>query len=115
MSQQAFIFMGPPGSGKGSLSKLCKTYWGWQQLSTGNLCRKHISEDTQIGKEIDFIIKSGKLISDELIASMVDAWLTDVVGKEYSLILDGYPRNFTQAQDLLRLIQDKYISIAYTI
>ncbi len=111
MSQQAYIFIGPPGSGKGSISKLCRVQFGWQQLSTGNLCRKHISEQTPIGKEIDFIIKSGKLISDELVTSMVDCWLADCVGGDGALILDGYPRNIVQARSLLDLVKTKYPSL----
>lgn len=108
MKQQAYIFIGPPGSGKGSLSKLCSVNLGWHQLSTGNLCRKHISEQTPIGKEIDFIIKSGKLISDELVTSMVDYWLSETTRGDCTLILDGYPRNVTQVKSLLNLVQDKY-------
>ena len=65
-----FIFLGPPGSGKGSLSQFCVKRLGWQQLSTGNLCREHIARQTEIGKQIDFAIKSGKLISDSLIIEM---------------------------------------------
>ena len=47
---------------------------GWVQLSTGNLCRKHIAEQTEIGKQIDFALKSGKLVSDSLINAMVHEW-----------------------------------------
>ena len=47
---------------------------GWVQLSTGNLCRKHIAEQTEIGKQIDFALKSGKLVSDSLINAMVHDW-----------------------------------------
>ncbi len=111
MSQRAFVFIGPPGSGKGSISKLCTSQFGWQQLSTGNLCRKHISEGTSIGKEIDFIIKSGKLISDELVTNMVDCWLTETIAQAQALILDGYPRNTAQARSLLGLIEAKYPSL----
>jgi adenylate kinase len=96
---QLFIFMGPPGSGKGSLSGLCSRELGWAQLSTGNLCRKHISEGTAIGKQIDFAIKSGKLIPDTLMTAMVGQWLescTNIGG----IILDGYPRTVAQAQSL---------------
>ena len=67
--KQVYIFVGPPGAGKGSLSRYVLKSLGWVQLSTGNLCRKHIAEQTSIGKEIDFAIKSGKLISDNLITS----------------------------------------------
>ena len=111
MSQDLFIFIGPPGSGKGSLSRLCIDKLGCVQLSTGNLCRKHIVEQTEIGKQIDFIIKSGKLISDSLITSMVDQWLDEVTGGSYAIILDGFPRTVPQAQSLYKLIQEKYRSL----
>ncbi len=111
MRQEAYIFIGPPGSGKGSISKLCTTQFGWLQLSTGDLCRKHISEETPIGKEIDFIFKSGKLVSDELVTSMVDCWLADSVENAEALILDGYPRNIMQARSLLELVKTKYPSL----
>jgi adenylate kinase len=109
--QEAYIFIGPPGAGKGSLSKLCIEQFGWTQLSTGNLCRKHIAEDTHIGKQIDFTIKSGKLISDELITDMVDEWLGQTIKTEKSLILDGFPRNIIQAKSLFSLIRNKYGSL----
>ena len=111
MTQKVFIFIGPPGSGKGSLSKLCIDNFGCVQLSTGNLCRKHIAEQTEIGKQIDFIIKSGKLISDSLITDMVDQWLDEIIGGSCSIILDGFPRTVAQAQILYCLIQEKYHSL----
>lgn len=103
MNQQntVALFIGPPGSGKGSLSEYCKKELGWRQLSTGNLLRKHISEQTEIGKQIDFIIKSGKLVPDELINSLVKQWLLDISEQGCSgVILDGYPRTIKQAAAL---------------
>jgi adenylate kinase len=93
-----FIFIGPPGAGKGSLSSLCVKHFDWIQISTGNLCRKHIAEQTKIGKEIDLIIKSGKLINDDLITFMVFEWFTENAGKSSGIIFDGYPRTVAQAQ-----------------
>ena len=58
------IFLGPPGSGKGSLSNLAVKNLGFEQISTGNLCRQHISEQTEIGKQIDLIIKNFKTLSE---------------------------------------------------
>lgn len=100
MSQlkKVYIFIGPPGSGKGSLSSLCVNNFGWVQLSTGNLCRKHIAERTEIGKQIDFALKSGKLIPDSLIVNMVDEWLDTVAESTDAVILDGYPRTVAQAR-----------------
>jgi len=93
-----FIFIGPPGAGKGSLASLCVKRFGWLQISTGNLCRKHIAEQTKIGKEIDLIIKSGKLINDDLINCMVFEWFKENVQKASGIIFDGYPRTVAQAQ-----------------
>lgn len=100
MNQAAnvFIFIGPPGAGKGSLSSLCVKHFGWIQISTGNLCRKHIAEQTKIGKEIDLIIKSGKLINDDLITFMVFEWFNENAEKASGIIFDGYPRTVAQAQ-----------------
>lgn len=93
------IFLGPPGSGKGSLSNLAVKNLGFEQISTGNLCRQHISEQTEIGKQIDLIIKTGKLISDDIINNMVFDWLLNT-NNTNSIILDGFPRTVVQAEAL---------------
>lgn len=100
-----FIFIGPPGAGKGSLSQLCTKKLGWVQLSTGNLCRQHIANQTQIGKQIDFTMKSGKLISDSLILNMIEGWLIEQVKQGDSIILDGFPRTVSQARALDQLLK----------
>lgn len=94
---EIYIFIGPPGAGKGSLSQLCCTKLGWEQLSTGNLCREHIAQKSDIGNQIDFIMKSGKLISDSLILTMVKDWLFARLGLGKTIILDGFPRTIDQA------------------
>ncbi len=106
-TRQLVIFLGPPGSGKGSLSQLCVESFGWKQLSTGFLCRKHIKEQTEIGKQIDFFIKSGKLISDKLIVDMVEQWLEESTQQDSFIILDGFPRNIVQAEALHEIIDKK--------
>ncbi len=101
------IFLGPPGAGKGSISKLCLDRFDWIQLSTGALCREHISKKTDIGKKIDFTIKSGKLIPDDLIDSIVEEWLIDNSGLGRTIILDGYPRTLAQAKFIVKLLDTK--------
>ena len=93
-----FLFIGPPGAGKGSLSDICTQKLGWEHLSTGNLCRKNIAEQTKIGQEIDFAIKSGKLVSDKLVTSMVADWFLQQVENSQAVVLDGYPRTAGQAE-----------------
>lgn len=102
------ILLGPPGSGKGSLSRLCVKRLGWAQLSTGNLCRQHINERTEIGQKIDFILKSGKLISDELIIKMVEDWLISQFNTSKSVILDGFPRTIAQAEALNGMLKSTH-------
>lgn len=108
------IFFGPPGAGKGSISKLFIDRLGFKQLSTGNLCREHIASNTKIGKEIDLIIKSGKLISDSIIIDMVDGWLKENLKNKIPIILDGFPRTLNQAKSLADLLKS-YHDIALHI
>jgi adenylate kinase len=98
LNRVLYVFIGPPGSGKGTLAQLCAQELGWEQISTGNLCRKHIQQKTEIGKEIDFAIKSGKLVADSLITKMVYDWFENHLWHNSVAILDGYPRTLSQAQ-----------------
>lgn len=101
-----YIFIGPPGAGKGSLAQLCSQRNGWHTLSTGDLCRSHIACQTEIGQQIDFCIKSGKLVSDEVVSEMVRDWLNENIAKTCGLILDGFPRTRNQANLLEQVIQN---------
>ncbi len=105
------ILLGPPGAGKGSLAGLCINALGWKQLSTGNLCRKHIAEQTEIGKQIDFAIKSGKLVSDSLVTGAVEEWLEGSIDDAAAVILDGFPRTVAQAKSLEELLKKKEDSL----
>ncbi len=111
-----YIFIGPPGSGKGSLSHLCKKSFGWAHLSTGNLCRQHIARMTDIGLQIDQAIKSGKLISDDLMIDMVNQWIKEVALSSQGIILDGFPRTVSQAKALDDLFSQKeFVDASVTI
>ena len=104
VNKEIVLFLGPPGAGKGTLSHLCVKRLGWIQLSTGNLCREHIAQRTEIGEKIDFAIKSGKLVEDSLIVDMVDQWLDKTVKGDQTVIFDGFPRTVPQAEALQKLI-----------
>lgn len=99
--------MGPPGSGKGTLSELCVQHFGWQQLSTGNLCRDHIQRGTRIGQQIQETIALGGLVSDEIIADMVVEWILSKEAMSQGIVFDGYPRTKKQAAMLYTFLQNK--------
>lgn len=115
INKEIFIFIGPPGAGKGTLAQLCTNRMGWVQCSTGDLCRKHVIEKTSIGHQIDLIIKSGKLISDDLVIEMVEQWLVQNLNNCEKIILDGFPRTRMQAElleELLKKPQLKHVSVS---
>lgn len=109
------IFIGLPGSGKGTLSALCIKELGWKQLSTGDLCRKHIADQTEIGKRIDFAIKSGKLVSDSIISEMVFDWLVKTFELVDTVIFDGFPRTVVQAELLLAYLKNNTKNVVYKV
>lgn len=110
-----FIFCGPPGSGKGTLSQLCVNAFGWLQLSTGALFRKHRAERTKLGKQIDFAIKSGTLVSDEIVIDIVVQWVEEQYEKKSVMILDGFPRTLVQAENFLKIMQERFFDVPLEI
>ncbi len=102
---RVILFVGPPGSGKGTLSQKCVQELDWDKISTGDLCRQHIENQTEIGKSIDFAIKSGKLVSDGIVSQMVFEWFRDNENDSRVVILDGYPRTVSQAKTLDNLAE----------
>ena len=102
------IFIAPPGAGKGSISQKCVKELGWEQLSTGNLCRKNIEKGTELGQKIDFAIKSGRLVSDDLIVAMVRDWFLTSQDKKKTILLDGFPRTVPQAMAFKDMIETDF-------
>jgi adenylate kinase len=109
------IFLGAPGAGKGTLAERCVQELGFVQLSTGNLCRMHIADQTEIGRQIDLIIKSGKLVPDSLIVAMVADWFAKQAGDVSTVILDGFPRTVAQAEALKKLIEEKFPAVKLSV
>ena len=97
------LFLGAPGAGKGTQAKLlCKTY-SYLHLSTGELLRKEIEMNSVLGGQVKDVINRGELVSDELVLKIVRRNL-DKVNKGW--ILDGYPRNLSQASSLNEVLTE---------
>src|SRR3990167_8884154 len=109
--RKLLVFLGPPGAGKGSLSQMFVKKYGALQLSTGNLCRKQVAEGTEIGKQIDFAMKSGTLVPDSVIIEMVIDWLeTDAQDAEF-VIFDGFPRTVAQVRAFVELLKERHAGL----
>ncbi len=91
------VFIGAPGSGKGTQAKKLMDDFGFQHLSTGDLLRKEIGKHTDLGQEVKSVLDKGELVSDEL---MIKLLLANCCPEKESYIFDGYPRNKTQAISL---------------
>jgi adenylate kinase len=93
------IFLGPPGSGKGTYaSRICDRK-GWAHISTGDLLRDEISKESELGRKANEFMKDGNLVPDELVIDMLKKRLgQDDCRKGF--ILDGFPRTSGQASSL---------------
>ena len=100
-----FIFLGPPGAGKGSLAVKVAEDQKIPHISTGDIFRANIKAQTPLGVKVKAIIDSGSLVSDELTFELVkDRLAQDDCKNGY--ILDGFPRTIPQAEMLEGLVAD---------
>ena len=106
------LFLGAPGCGKGTQSKILIKEYGIPQISTGDLLRDEIKTGSELGKELQEIMSSGEFVSDELVLSLVSKKITQDECKP-GFILDGYPRNISQAKSLDGLFIEKNINLEY--
>src|SRR5437660_12020257 len=93
------IFIGPPGSGKGTQAKRLASLHGVPHISTGDMLREAIAEGTELGGQAGPIMASGALVPDELMMGII----RDRLGKSDAaegFILDGFPRTVVQAEKL---------------
>ena len=98
------ILFGPPGAGKGTQSDNIAKKFNLHKISTGDLLRIEIENNTELGKKIKSIIDKGEFVSDDIINNLIVSILDD---KKYynGQIFDGYPRNTNQAKSLDLLLE----------
>lgn len=93
------IFLGAPGAGKGTQADIFSKRLNIPTISTGNILRAAIQDDTEVGRKAKAFMDEGKLVPDEIILSIVEERLAQDDCKE-GYILDGVPRTIAQAQAL---------------
>lgn len=110
------IFVAPPAAGKGTFSTMLKEKYGFNHISIGELFREQVRNNTEIGREVDEIMKRGELVDDAITKKVIEEKLA-TLSIEESFILDGYPRTMKQVPDYedifskLKLNIDKIIFI----
>ncbi len=93
------VMFGPPGSGKGTQAERLSKKHGWPQISTGNILRHAIEAKTDLGMKAKAVMDKGELVSDEIVDGLVAERLSHPDCKN-GFILDGFPRDLTQAKAL---------------
>ncbi len=97
-----FIFLGPPGAGKGTLASQVAEEYKIPQISTGDIFRENIKNQTELGKKVKAIMDAGGLVSDDVVLEIVDDRLKKDDCKN-GFILDGFPRTIPQAEAFEKL------------
>lgn len=98
------VFLGAPGAGKGTQARRLEEQNGWPQVSTGDLLRAAVAAGTALGLKAKAAMDVGELVSDQLVMQLLDERLRqdDCAG---GFILDGFPRNLSQARLLGELLE----------
>ena len=101
------IFIAPPAAGKGTQSELLVNNYKYNHISTGDLLRNKQNDGSKLGNELKELLKSGKLVDDEIVTNLLKEKLVSIDGP---FILDGYPRNRKQALELDKIFNELNIN-----
>lgn len=105
MAARRLIFLGPPGSGKGTQARRISERFGHAALSSGDIFRAEMGAGSEIGRQAAEFVKSGRLVPDEIVTAMMLGSVARL-GPDARFILDGYPRTIPQAERLAAGLQD---------
>jgi adenylate kinase len=101
---RAVIFLGPPGSGKGTQAKELAKAYGIPHLSTGDMLREHVSQGTSLGLIAKPVMERGELVPDALVLQMIAERIARP-DCSHGFVFDGFPRTVTQAKCLGELLK----------
>ncbi|HXA56570.1 MAG TPA: adenylate kinase [Candidatus Acidoferrum sp.] len=102
--ERAFIFLGPPGAGKGTQAKRLARRYGMPHLSTGDMLREAVLQGTATGLEAKPLMERGELVPDALVTKMVTERLAKA-DCDHGCVFDGFPRTVPQAVELDKLLE----------
>ena len=99
------IFLGPPGAGKGTQAKLLEERYGAKQLSTGDILRNAVKNQSPLGKKAKVYMDSGELVPDEIVIGLIQEELQKGAYKR-GYLLDGFPRTIAQVKALQKILDN---------
>ena len=101
-----YILFGPPGAGKGTHASAIAEKYNLKHLSTGELLRAEIAAGTELGKQAKSLIEAGELVPDSVVEGMIETAFDTIKGFD-GFLLDGFPRNIPQAEDLDKILSKR--------
>lgn len=104
------VLIGPPGSGKGTISSLIKDHWHIAHISTGDLLRAELKKASPLADELREIMGAGQLVSDEIVTKLLSERIVQEDCRN-GFLLDGYPRNLAQADLLAGLLEENDLKL----
>ena len=107
------IFLGPAGSGKGTQAQFLKDKLNYEHLSTGDLLRAEIKSNSDLGQQVQSVINSGNLVSDDIILTIIRKNINGLKSSNKSgVIFDGFPRTTEQANSLSSLMKEMDLNLS---
>ncbi|MEI6079163.1 MAG: adenylate kinase [bacterium] len=111
---RSVVLLGAPGSGKGTLAIKLKNTWNVPHISTGDMFREAVKENSPMGQKASEYMKSGQLVPDDITIGIVDERFSKSDVKK-GFILDGFPRTIKQAQALDEILAKNEIKLSSVI
>jgi adenylate kinase len=99
------IIFGPPGSGKGTYASFIEKQLGIVKISTGDIIREEISNNTKLGKTMKEYSDKGELVPDKIVIEILKKRISKLDSRKKGFILDGYPRTVAQAEALNKIVK----------
>ncbi len=104
------ILFGPPGAGKGTQAEYIVNHFGLAHLSTGNMFRSAIQNETPLGIKVKSILDAGELVSDDVVVGLVQEETTKDI-YHAGCVFDGFPRTVSQAKSFDQMLANKNAAV----
>ena len=106
--------LGAPGAGKGTQAKKISEKFDIPHVSTGDILRKEIKNETELGLEAKSFVESGKLVTDELVIEIIKNFIQGD-SAENGFLMDGFPRNLAQAKKFAEMLEEIELKLDHVI